>query len=194
MAISEIRVVGYRSIYDLTVHLQPINVIVGPNGSGKTNLYRSMYLLHGAAAGNLSRTLAEEGGMPSALWAGPRARGPVRLTLGVSLDDFEYELACGLPTPDSNTPDGEGSRFVLDPEVKAEKAVYRSGRRPIEFMVRKNGSVWLRDLNGEKVTYPLELGSSESTLSQLREPHRFPELSVLRQGHRGLAGRLCPYS
>jgi len=37
-----------------------------------------------------------------------------------------------------------------------------------------------RNLEGENVEYPGTIGSNESVLSALREPHKFPELSVLR--------------
>src|SRR5205085_12458072 len=107
MAILELHVAGYRSIRNVRLPLRDVNVLVGPNGCGKSNLYRAMYLLHAAAGGHLARTLAEEGGMPSVLWAGERRQGPVRLTLGVTVDRLAYELTCGLPIPD-------GSAFTLD--------------------------------------------------------------------------------
>ena len=110
--IHELTVAGYRSIRNLRLQLRQVNVLVGPNGCGKSNLYRSMYLLSQAAQGRLARALAEEGGMPSVLWAGARKKGAVRMTLGVRLDDFEYEWQCGLPVPPNP--------FPLDPVVKEE--------------------------------------------------------------------------
>jgi len=79
MAITDLTVSGYRSIRDIHLNLGAVNVLVGPNGCGKSNLYRSMYLLHAAASGELARAIAEEGGMPSVLWAGPRRNEPVRM-------------------------------------------------------------------------------------------------------------------
>jgi predicted ATPase len=78
VAASQVTVKGYRSLRDVRVDLGALNLIVGPNGCGKTNLYRSLYLLARAAAGQLARAMADEGGMPSALWAGPRKKGAVR--------------------------------------------------------------------------------------------------------------------
>jgi predicted ATPase len=48
-------------------------------------------------------------------------------------------------------------------------------------MDREAGSVWLRDLDGKRVTYPRALSDSESVLSQIREPHLYPDLAVLRE-------------
>src|SRR5207253_3375422 len=99
MAISALNVEGYRSIRKVELKLRPINVLVGPNGVGKTNLYRSMFLLAAAAGGQFARTIVEEGGMPSVLWAGARKKGVVRMILGVTLEQLTYELSCGLTTP-----------------------------------------------------------------------------------------------
>ena len=99
MAITSLHVAGYRSVREVRLTLSRVNVLLGPNGCGKTNLYRALYLLVAAADGRLARTLADEGGMPSVLWAGERPKGPVRMTVGVQVDDLEYELSCGLMPP-----------------------------------------------------------------------------------------------
>src|SRR5262249_60943762 len=109
-----LQVVGYRSVREVRLGLGQVNVLVGPNGCGKTNLYRAMYLLAAAAGGQLARTLADEGGMPSVLWAGQRKKGPVRMTLGVRVDQLAYELSCGLPVPSGATPDLARSAFMLE--------------------------------------------------------------------------------
>ena len=177
-ALTEIQVAGYRSVRDLTLPLQSLNVITGANGCGKSNLYRSLFLLHAAAGGNFARTLAEEGGMPSVLWAGPRKKGSVHLTLGVSFDNgLAYSLTCGLPEI-NDLP----SSFRLDPLIKAEIASYREGRSsPSVLLDQGKSGAMLRDSNGRPVEYPMTLGQSESALVQLAEPHRFPYLSVLRE-------------
>ena len=176
MPITELAVSGYRSIRDIALPLGRLNVLVGANGCGKSNLYRSMFLLTAAANGELARTLAEEGGMPSALWAGARKKGPVRLTLGVTLDNLEYELACGLPEL-NDLP----SSFHLDPLVKEETIRFRDGRSRIPLLERGKSGAWARDVEGKRVTYPMTLTRSESVLAQLSEPHRYPQLSALRQ-------------
>ena len=54
MAIEQIQIRGFRSIRDLTLPLQQLNVVSGPNGCGKSNLYKAVRLLHEAASGRLA--------------------------------------------------------------------------------------------------------------------------------------------
>lgn len=174
MAVQELWVEGYRSIRTLHLPLTPVTVVVGPNGCGKTNLYRALRLLSAAAEGTLARSLADEGGMPSVLWAGPRKKAaPARFTAGVAFDDFAYQLVCGLMPP----PQGP---FKLDPDVKEETVwIIERGKRHVVAQ-RDAGSAWLRDAEGDRTAFPLDLWNGESFLAQLSEPHRFPLLSALR--------------
>ncbi|WP_438023025.1 AAA family ATPase [Sorangium sp. So ce233] len=174
MTVQEIHVAGYRSIREMTLPLAQVNVIVGPNGVGKTNLYRTMVLLGSAASGGFARTLAEEGGMPSVLWAGQRSKGPVRMTLRVRLDQLVYELQCGLTPPPAGP-------FALDPDIKEENLWLLDKRRRLPMLERAAGSAFARDVDGHRVTFPFSLWGSESVLAQVVEPHRFPLLSAVRQ-------------
>ena len=71
--IKQIHVSGYRSVRELSLELRPINVLTGPNGCGKSNLYNSLVLIARAAQGQLARAIAEEGGTPTV--SGPAASG-----------------------------------------------------------------------------------------------------------------------
>lgn len=68
-------------------------------------------LLTRAAEGRLARTLADEGGMPSALWAGERrGQRPFRMTFEAVVGPLTYHLSLGLPgnsrspTPTASSP------------------------------------------------------------------------------------------
>jgi predicted ATPase len=185
VAIREIHVTGYRSVRSLRLHLSQINVLTGANATAKTNLYNSVFLLAKAAAGGFAQVIAEEGGMPSVLWAGARKSRSmgtirmegVRMSLGIKTDTFSYELICGLPKQSS----GEKSAFSLDPEVKEERVWMDAPHGlKVTFFERSPKGAWILDNDERLADYSGELLPTESVLSQLREPHLYPELSSLR--------------
>src|ERR1700752_486509 len=111
MALKRLWARNYRSLLDVSLEPTHLTVVIGENGTGKTNLYRARRLLSRGAEGRLATTLLAEGGMPSILFPGDRPRGrgePVRTVIGVDVDEFSYELSLGLPSVDSTDP------FVLD--------------------------------------------------------------------------------
>jgi predicted ATPase len=182
MPITELTISGYRSVQNLCLPLQKVNVLTGPNGCGKSNLYRSLYLLTQAAEGRFAQAIAEEGGMPSVLWAGVRSKGPVRMTIGMTLDKLQYELSCGLvpaQQPEYNDPNPDP--FIVDPRRKEEFVWFWSGKSRQVLMERGSGSAMLRDSTGDRTKFPMAFSETESILSQLKEPHRFPQLSALQQ-------------
>ena len=54
-----------------------------------------------------------------------------------------------------------------------------SARKFPQLLDRNGANTWVRDAEGRMVAYPLQLLLSESVLSQIREPHLYPELSAL---------------
>ncbi len=173
--VREVRIDGYRSLASVVMPLAHVTVVVGANGSGKTNLYRALELLSAAANGRFASALASEGGMPSVLWAGKRRPGPVRVRLGVDLDCVRYDLSCGLPPPNSG-----GTMFPLDPQIREEAIVY-IGDRETQLMERKNLSAWITDTEGRRQAYPVALWDAESVLSQLSDPERFPDVALVKR-------------
>src|SRR6266481_7631049 len=136
---------NYRSLRNLVVPLQQLNVITGANGSGKSSLYRALRLLADTAQGRVVPSLAREGGLQSTLWAGPESisrsvrRGdhpvqgtrrtqPVNLRLGFASDEYGYLIDLGLPPPAS-------SAFSLDPQIKRECIWHGPIFRPSTMLV-----------------------------------------------------------
>ncbi|MEB3322366.1 MAG: AAA family ATPase [Synechococcaceae cyanobacterium] len=130
MSITHLAVSGYRSLQQLVVPLEPLTLVTGANGSGKSNLYRALRLIVAGARGDLVGALAREGGLPAVMWAGPERIGaamrsgevpvqggprtrPVRLRLGFAGDPFSYAIELGYP-PERRT------AFALDPQIKGE--------------------------------------------------------------------------
>src|SRR5689334_8430935 len=103
LPLREFSAAGYRSLRDLAYPVSRLDVFVGANGVGKSNLYRALGLLQGAAANTLGEDLAREG-LDLAMWAGARrASRPPRIRLSIGLSDadrldpgYRYEVEVGF--------------------------------------------------------------------------------------------------
>jgi predicted ATPase len=185
LAVTEFVAEGYRSLRALRMPVEPLTVFVGANGAGKTNLYRGLQLVQSAASGSLARDLAEEGGMDSAFWAGIRKPNrPVRIRLGVTLQgrgrggvglgSFGYEVELGLRPP-------AAAGFPLEPQIKEEIATFQTGARRQVLMQRRGPSLSAMDEDGRRGEVDAELLPSETALSRLEDPSRYPDLHLIRQ-------------
>lgn len=176
LPLAAIAVEGYRSLRRIRLPVGHLTVLVGRNGVGKTNLYRALELLAAAAQGSLTRAIAEEGGIESVLWAGPRPRGkPVRLRLGAELGDLEYAVEIGLPNPT------EAAISPTEPMIKTESLTYRGNRATTILMKRQGPSAWLRDEDGRRQSYEGALLASETALSGFQDATRYTELDLVRR-------------
>lgn len=189
--LSTLAVANYRSLRELIVPLGRLNLITGPNASGKSNLYRALRLLAETAQGGVIGALAREGGLGSTLWAGTetisrgmRARempvqggprkGPVSLRLGFGGSEMSYAIDLGLPTPSS-------SAFSRDPEIKQEQIWAGPRPRPASLLVERRGAL-VRTREGRSwEVLSKELPSFDSMLTQLADPVRAPEVLALRE-------------
>lgn len=70
MKILSLEVEGFRSLKHVSWQPQNLNVVIGPNGTGKSNLLRVLELISLSAQGRLARYVQESGGMDPLVWDG----------------------------------------------------------------------------------------------------------------------------
>jgi predicted ATPase len=185
--LTRLAVYNYRSLRDLVVPLEPLNLVTGANGSGKSNVYRALRLLADIAQGRIIPSLAREGGLQSTLWAGPEsfAKGhpvqgtarkePVSLKLGFAGKEFGYAIDLGLPTPPTGA-------FMHDPEIKRECVWNGEVLRPAALLVERKGPlVRSRGEKSEWVNVTQHLSSFDSMMTHCTDPRNTPESLLLRE-------------
>jgi predicted ATPase len=183
---------GYRSLRDIVIPLERLNVITGANGSGKSNVYRALRLLAETAQGGVVPSLAREGGLQSTLWAGPekfsrameRGEAPVQgtarsnsvsLRLGFASDEYSYAIDLGLPVPSR-------SAFDHDPAIKRECVWCGEVLRPAKTLVERRGRVVrVKDDAGQWTEAATGLASFDSMMTHCADPRATPELLMLRE-------------
>jgi predicted ATPase len=190
----QVAISGYRSLRDLRLRLGPLNVVTGANGAGKSSLYRALRLLADIGQGRIIQSLAVEGGLASALWAGPEAvsrgmkqgvqpveggrrRNPIGLKLGFSTGDYGYAIDLGLPV--QSPPQ---TRFSRDPEIKRESlwAGAMLSRSNV-FAERTGPFVRIRDETGVWRQAMHDLAPFDSMLTHCSDPREAVELLGLRE-------------
>ena len=186
-----IAVENYRSLHALIMPLQPLTVVTGANGVGKSNLYGALRLLVAAANGNVVNALAREGGLPNVMWAGPEKisrameRGdvpvqgtpkqkPTRVRLGFSGDDFGYLIELGMPEPCS-------SAFDLDPVIKREAIWHGGAWRSASVLVDRKGPLVRRRQGRTWKVVTTDLALHDSLFDHAGDPTTVPEVFRLRE-------------
>lgn len=183
MSVSAIGITGYRSIRKLWLPLDNLTVLLGANGAGKTNLYRSLELLSAAARGTLAEEIAREGGLGSIFWAGGRDLSPdgsrdpkyrsmgyrggeknrLRLEARVLLEKMAVTYSVEVGFPDA----GYEAAFPGEAQIR-EESLSLSDTRRSKLMERKGRAVWARGVSGKLELVDDTILSSETGLSTMR--------------------------
>ncbi|MBN1583574.1 MAG: AAA family ATPase [Anaerolineae bacterium] len=96
-ALDRIQIKGYKSIRDLDLALRPLNVLIGANGAGKSNLISVFELLGQIVNRNLSRFVGRTGGANSYLYFGRKTTEQIEIKLAFGRNGYECDL---VPTAD----------------------------------------------------------------------------------------------
>ncbi|MGY5805688.1 AAA family ATPase [Rhizobium sp. LEGMi12c] len=172
---------NYRSLRSIRMDLSDVNLFIGENGVGKSNLYRSLQLVQAAVRGRLAHEISSEGGMFSAMWSGkrrshesPRIRFDVELLDMERAATFRYWIEAGMRPPGA-------AGFALEPEIKAEELSFEGGRRPVTMMKREGAGISVRGETGRMEAYREQALPSETAVALLGDAGHYPEIGTFRR-------------
>lgn len=161
------------------IELGPLNVLIGPNASGKSNLIEALGVLR-ATPRDLTAPIREGGGIAEWLWKGAMPPPVAYLEAIVEPlrgeEELRYGLAFGMV----------GQRFeVMEEGVESggprwgedsPRIVRRDEAGHVVLSLRVEGpdpeDIELRSVSAE-------IDPEQSVLSQWKDPHQYPEITYL---------------
>ena len=85
--LKSIRIAGFRSIKDINLKLRPLNVLIGANGAGKSNLIAFFKLLNELMAGRLQHHVGTTGRATANLHFGPKITPQLEAKMVFAVDN-----------------------------------------------------------------------------------------------------------
>ncbi|MBI3911081.1 MAG: AAA family ATPase [Armatimonadetes bacterium] len=169
------------------VELLPLNVLIGPNASGKSNLIEALGVLR-ATPKDLTAPIREGGGIAEWLWKGVSNRPTAEIEASVFYPDgimpLRYRLRLTIV----------GQRLEVVDEVVENEVPSRAGEADVYFFYRYQGgypTLNVRPAVGEATPAGTEegrhkrflrredLNPQQSVLSQRKDPDQYPEITYL---------------
>ena len=133
---------GFRSIREIDMELGDLTVLVGANGSGKSNFVAFFNLLSFMVTGSLQLCIGRKGGGSSLLHYGPKRTPVLTTTLRFEGDNRWSEYGCTLAhaSPDRLIFTHEQVAFQRRGEEKPFCKVLGSGQAETDLAVVSTGS------------------------------------------------------
>lgn len=169
-------ILSYGS-WDDEFPLEPLNVLIGPNASGKSNLIEVLSLL-AAAPRDVQAPIREGGGVRDWLWKGASGLNTANVDVTVEYPKGHQPLRYRLSFTET------GSRFTLKDEAIENEKPYQDKDTPYLYYHYQEGRPVLNVVTEEE--NELERGlrredmkPDQSILSQRRDPDSYPALTYL---------------
>jgi predicted ATPase len=159
----------------MSVDLLPLNVLIGPNASGKSNLLEALALLR-AAPSDLQSAIREGGGFGEYLWKGQQAvrRAQIHTSVARAAPGIQANLRHAIVLLQV------GTRFDIGMEFIGMGTQDDPALIPIYLGEDGSATMFARVPGGPMEEMSLvDLKSSQSILAQRRDPDRFPEVTFL---------------
>jgi len=131
-ALTRMEFSGYKSIEKMSLELGPLNVLIGANGAGKSNLVSFFKLLNALIAEELQQFIAIEGGADSQLFYGAKTTTCIEADLRYEAAGpwSEYHVEFVRAAVDTLVFQREWVGFPIKGESGKESLAFGSGVKP----------------------------------------------------------------
>ena len=159
MKIEKIEIAGFRSLNNVRWSPNNLNVIIGPNGIGKSNLLRCLELFSISAQGKLGKTIQSLGGMEPIVWDG-QAKS-IKFVLETSsanseADSDSYELELVRL--------GTGSSYKIETERLTNSHKHRTAPNAVKVLERSANKAIIFNENDASFVTPADYVPDEESL------------------------------
>jgi predicted ATPase len=188
--LSEIRVAGFKSLRDVRFDLRPLNVLIGANGAGKSNLLSLFKLISEIAGGRFQNYVAASGGADRLLYFRKKITRELRIRLKYDNPSLTYECTLAPTQEDTlffaDERYGSGSAPTIlhggHVETRLSQALPPRADGGIDFAVQRKRTLFLQTLSA--IVYHLH---DTSPSAPLRATARTDDNRLLRSDGSNLA-------
>jgi len=161
MKITQLDIEGFRSLRKVSWKPGDLNVIIGPNGTGKSNLLRFIELIAISAQGRMGKYIQSLGGMDSIVWDGSTTSIKLKMETapeGGEIGPEQYNLELARL--------GSGSSYKVEKELLINSYKLNKGieNKPFKFLERFAKTAVIFDESENTFTTPEEFISDEESL------------------------------
>jgi predicted ATPase len=190
---------GYRFIHSLTlknflsygseettIELEPLNVIIGPNASGKSNLIEALNLVS-ALPRDIHRPIREGDGIHEWLWKGEAANPVAGMEIVIDFPHGEWPLCYGLDFTEAR------QKFeIVKEQVKSFDR--RNGRDSYFYSYVDGVASLFRNLDEDLIPgdsrnrqrNTIEIAHNRSVFTEIKDRSQYPELNYLSEKFSGI--------
>lgn len=162
-----------------TIDLKPLNVVIGPNASGKSNLIEVIGLLQNTPR-DLTKPISEGGTVTQWLWKGAPNK-PIA-TIEAIVSPPPGEMASdhrNMPIRYRLSFTRVGDRLeITDERIENEKPLH-GYQKPYLYFAYENGRTMLNVKGERRELRREEINPQQSVLSQRKDLDQYPELTYL---------------
>lgn len=179
MLLHKLTLTNLLSFEKTALELKPLNILIGHNGSGKSNLIEAISLIQSAPSG-IAGPIRESGGIRDWIWQGAADSN-------AGFETFVTPLAPNTPNIRYRVMfSAVNQRFEIRDEcIENEKSI-GGAKDPYRFFYFRNGTPYI-NFRGEKANGKgkerqlrrEDIDPEKSILAQRRDPDHYPELTYL---------------